>query len=170
MNNREPSESLHPAARVSYAQNMEDILLDRFFMDQRGTFMDIGANHPIYDNNTYFFYLRGWRGVNLEPIPRLHNLFLQHRPEDLNVAVAASDKEMTLPFYEIPACAGLSTLSSDVANDHRRRGFQVVECQVSARTIGSLVKEHSISAPDIRETSKPFDWPSASKMIHVARA
>ena len=47
--------------RISYAQHMEDILIDRVFHDLRrtGTFMDIGANHPYIDNNSYFFYLRG---------------------------------------------------------------------------------------------------------------
>src|SRR5262245_11749665 len=80
--------------RISYAQNQEDILLDRLFKDQpRGTFVDVGANHPVLDNNTYFFYVRGWRGYNLEPIRRLHALFLEQRPEDTNLAVAASDAE-----------------------------------------------------------------------------
>ena len=32
--------------------------------------MDVGASRPCRDNLTYFFYRRGWRGVNLEPVPR----------------------------------------------------------------------------------------------------
>src|SRR5437867_592608 len=130
MNNREFVDGRPPGTRVSYAQNMEDILLDRVFMDRRGSYVDVGANHPVHDNNTYFFYLRGWRGVNIEPIPRLHELFVQHRPEDLNLAVAASDKDQSVLFYELPAYNGLSTLSCEVANDHRRRGLEVIEYQV----------------------------------------
>src|SRR5262249_38367728 len=149
MNSPDPASGPLPAPRISYAQNMEDILLDRFFMDQRGTYMDVGANHPVNDNNTYFFYQRGWRGVNLEPIPRLHELFVQPRPQDLNLPVAASDKDAPMRFYEVPAHDGLSTLCSDIANDHRRRGFEVIEYEVPARTIASLVKEHGISPPDL---------------------
>src|SRR3982751_598415 len=86
--------------RISYAQNMEDILLDRLFRGRPGTFMDIGGNHPIVDNNTYFFYVRGWRGVNVEPTRRGHALFLEHRPEDRNLAVAVSDTEGASAFFE----------------------------------------------------------------------
>ena len=30
--------------------------MNRVFMDQRGSYVDVGANHPVHDNNTYFFY------------------------------------------------------------------------------------------------------------------
>jgi hypothetical protein len=70
-----PVERFGPVSRISYAQNMEDILLDRVFRGRPGTFMDIGGNHPFIDNNTYFFYVRGWRGVSLEPTQRGHALF-----------------------------------------------------------------------------------------------
>src|SRR4051794_30113943 len=97
---RNPVERPTSPARISYAQNGEDILLDRLFGGRPGTFLDIGANHPFIDNNTYFFYLRGWRGVNVEPTPRGHALFAEHRPEDRNLAVAVSDGEGELPFFE----------------------------------------------------------------------
>jgi FkbM family methyltransferase len=148
----EPVQTNVATHRISYAQNMEDILLDRLFGGQAGTFMDIGANHPFIDSNTYFFYLRGWRGVNLEPTRRGHELFLKYRPDDLNLNVAASDVEGELPFYEIAneqGLTGLSTLSSDVAEHHRTEGFQVFEDRVPVRTIAALVEEHGIAAPDL---------------------
>src|SRR5436305_14357375 len=107
MEPRQPVERPRPASRVSYAQNAEDMLLDALFRGRPGTFVDIGANHPFTDNNTYFFYVRGWRGVNVEPAPPGHALFLEHRPDDLNLAVAVSDAEGTLPFYEIANADGL---------------------------------------------------------------
>jgi FkbM family methyltransferase len=149
MDKEQDPDSPAPVTRVSYAQNMEDILLDRLFKDQKGTFMDVGANHPILDNNTYFFYLRGWQGINLEPIRRLHDLFLEHRPEDTTLAVAASDTEGTLPFYEVKNYDGLSTLSPAIAKSYRQRGFKVIEHQLPVRTIASLVKEYRISPPDL---------------------
>jgi FkbM family methyltransferase len=138
-------------ARVSYAQNMEDILLDRVFRGRAGTYMDIGANHPFLESNTYFFYLRGWRGVNVEPIPAQHALFVEHRPEDLNLAVAASDADGELAFFEIADEGGLtghSTFSAEVAERHRALGFAVTEYSVPVRTLASLVDEHAIEPPD----------------------
>src|SRR5690349_20186978 len=101
MNPTEPVERPRPDSRVSYAQNAKDILLDRLFRGRPGTFMDVGANHPFIDNITYFFYLRGWRGINVEPAARGHALFEEFRPEDRNLAVAVSDAGGELPFYEI---------------------------------------------------------------------
>ena len=40
----EPPDAL---PRISFAQNQEDILLDRLFHGQVGTYLDIGANHPV---------------------------------------------------------------------------------------------------------------------------
>jgi FkbM family methyltransferase len=137
--------------RVSYAQNMEDILLDRVFRGRTGTYMDVGANHPFLDSNTYFFYLRGWRGVNVEPIPAQHALFAEHRPEDLNLNVAASDADGERTFFEIAdeiGQTGHSTFSAEVAGRHRGPHFTVAEYPVPVRTVAALVAEHGIEPPD----------------------
>jgi FkbM family methyltransferase len=131
---------------------MEDILLDRLFGGERGTFIDIGANHPFQDSNTYFFYLRGWRGVNIEPARDAHALFLKYRPEDLNLNVAVSDHEGELPFFEIKegeALTGLSTLDAEVAEHHRTHGFNVTEHRVPVRTLAALIDEHRLEPPDL---------------------
>jgi FkbM family methyltransferase len=135
--------------RISYAQNGEDILLDRLFGDRPGSFMDVGAHHPIMDNNTFFFYERGWRGVNIEPMPDFHQLLREQRPGDLNLAVAVSDSAGTLPFYTVPQCSGLSTLSSAIAAEYRKRGWRVVESQMVVRSLGDLIRHHGIQPPDI---------------------
>jgi FkbM family methyltransferase len=134
--------------RVSYAQNGEDILLDRLFGPRTGTYVDIGAHHPVYDSNTCFFYERGWHGVNIEPLPGLHRFFLELRPLDLNLAVAVSDADGELPFYEVPDCSGLSTLSAEIAARHRAAGCRVAEGRVAVRTLARLIREYDIAPPD----------------------
>jgi|SRR5579864_1228169 len=141
-------EALH---RISYAQNMEDILLDRLFPEAAGTFVDVGANHPFQDSNTYYFYLRGWRGVNIEPSPQGHALFMKDRPEDLNLSVAVSDVAGEAPFFEISGNAGLtglSTLSAAVAEGHRANGYEVVEHRVPVCTVAVLIEQYGIAPPD----------------------
>ncbi|HEV3165811.1 MAG TPA: FkbM family methyltransferase [Isosphaeraceae bacterium] len=125
--------------------------MDRLFGGQAGTFVDVGANHPFLDSNTYFFYLRGWRGVNVEPSARGVELFQKYRPHDLNLIVAVSDVEGEQPFYEIDGeegLTGLSTLATDVAEEHSAQGFHVVESRVRVRTLASLIAEHSLAPPD----------------------
>src|SRR5262249_3245062 len=108
--------SVRPVPRVSYAQNMEDILLDRLFGDHVGSFVDVGANNPFIDSNTHFFHLRGWSGTNIEPTRQGFEQFVEHRPDDLNLPVAVSDTEGTLRFFEVwdaEGHNGLSTLSRE---------------------------------------------------------
>jgi FkbM family methyltransferase len=145
--------SFHPERtipRVSYAQNREDILLDRLFGDHVGRYMDVGSCHPLVDSNTRFFYERGWRGVNLEPSLSAFQAFVDERPEDLNLNLAASDFDGALTFYEVgeQGASGISTLSTEIAQGYRQRGIAVVERQVPVRTIRSLIDTHGIEPPD----------------------
>jgi len=149
---KEPVQIPGALERISYAQNMEDILLDRLFPGEIGTYVDVGANHPFHDSNTYFFYLRGWRGVTIEPAAEGHALFLKYRPEDLNLNLAVSDTEGELPFFEISTSGdltGLSTLEAEVAESHRAKGFEVRAHRVPVRTLAALIQEHEIPAPDV---------------------
>jgi FkbM family methyltransferase len=136
---------------VSYAQNHEDILIDRIFPGEIGTFVDVGACHPVLHSNTRFFYERGWRGVNLEPSRAAFQRFVDERPEDLNLNLAASDFEGELTFYEVDDhyINGTSTLSAELVPGYLRRGFEVAERRVEVRTLRSLIAAHGIEPPDL---------------------
>lgn len=42
----------------------------RLFNDSSsGIYVDIGAHHPFRFSNTYVFYKRGWRGINVDAMP-----------------------------------------------------------------------------------------------------
>ncbi len=57
--------------QLSYAQEGEDLVLARLFGNQveSGFFVDIGAHHPVRYSNTYYFYRRGWTGLNVDALP-----------------------------------------------------------------------------------------------------
>src|SRR6476646_3104719 len=66
---------------LSYTQNMEDTHLWLAFGGKRtGTYLDIGAGHPIADNVSFFFYERGWQGIAVEPQQKLVDLYARLRP------------------------------------------------------------------------------------------
>jgi len=53
---------------LSYSQNLEDYHLSLAFAGQStGTYIDVGAGHPIADNVSFWFYERGWHGIVVEP-------------------------------------------------------------------------------------------------------
>ena len=56
---------------ISYAQNFEDVVLDRVFHQvERGRYIDVGGYDPVIDSVTKHFYDKGWSGVNIEPVAR----------------------------------------------------------------------------------------------------
>jgi len=75
---------------VSYAQNQEDVVLARALRpdEREGFWVDVGAGDPVLDSVTAAFAERGWRGVNVEPLPREHERLCAARPADTNLRVA----------------------------------------------------------------------------------
>lgn len=98
------------APNLSYAQRYEDVHLLRCFPDQTaGFYIDIGAGHPVYDNVSFAFYLRGWSGITVEPNSWLMQLSEAVRPRDRRIQslVGAAPGEAT--YYLVEDFHGLST-------------------------------------------------------------
>src|SRR3954462_5863373 len=98
------------APTISYAQRYEDLHLLRIFGEQAdGFYIDIGAGHPVFDNVSFAFYLRGWSGITVEPNPDLARLNRAVRPRDRchQVLIGAAAGETT--FYRVHDFHGLST-------------------------------------------------------------
>src|SRR5438552_17947489 len=72
--------------RNSYSQGGEDLVMDNFFNGKRkGFYVDVGANDPTRFNNTKRFYKKGWRGINIEPDPKLFEKIKSDRSRDTNL-------------------------------------------------------------------------------------
>ena len=84
-----------------YSQSGQDALAD-FLLKRNGlvpkigpyvgSYIDVGACHPVDFNNTFYFYDKGWRGVCVEPNPDLIPTFSQHRQEDIFLSCAIGDR------------------------------------------------------------------------------
>lgn len=84
----------------SYSQEGEDMILRRIFEGQElGFYVDVGAHHPRRFSNTYFFYRRGWSGINIEPNPDARRSFQSARSRDTNLQTGVSDHAEKLIYY-----------------------------------------------------------------------
>ncbi len=109
-------------ALKSYSQEGEDMILRRLFEKQKkGFYVDVGAHHPFRFSNTYFFYKKGWRGINIDATPGCMRLFNKFRPRDLNLEYAISDSKRVLPYY-IFEVAALNTFSKELADNRIEDG------------------------------------------------
>lgn len=84
----------------SYSQEGEDLILNRLLgYKKSGFYIDIGAHHPYRFSNTYLFYRKGWRGINIDAMPGSMQLFKELRSEDINVEVGIGKERATSTFY-----------------------------------------------------------------------
>jgi FkbM family methyltransferase len=84
----------------SFSQTGEDMILRHLISDKRnglpagrqGFYVDVGAFHPKVFSNTYYFYKKGWKGINIEPNREMWKLFGSSRKRDVNLNMGVSDK------------------------------------------------------------------------------
>lgn len=76
---------------TSYALQGEDLILrEMLHSAQKGFYVDVGAHHPFRFSNTYYFYKRGWSGINIDAMPNSMALFKRFRPRDINIECGVS--------------------------------------------------------------------------------
>jgi FkbM family methyltransferase len=153
---------------VSYAQNCEDVLLQRLFAEvPDGFYIDVGAGHPVRDSVTKHFYERGWHGINIEPAADSYQALCADRPRDINLNLGLSNREATLTFYEAPARPGWSTFSPELGPGYRRDGLVEAERQVAVTTLAQVCARYADRAIDFlkidvegyeREVLEGADW------------
>lgn len=128
---------------VSYAQNLEDVILWRALKDvTEGFYIDVGAWDPREDSVTLAFYERGWRGINVEPDPAKHAALERERPGDINLRVALAEAAGTRPFYVFPG-TGWSTLDPAIARRHKDAGHSYEEQFVQLSRLADICELHA---------------------------
>ncbi|MBR2648190.1 MAG: FkbM family methyltransferase [Sediminibacterium sp.] len=100
----------------SYSQEGEDIILDRVLGHiKRGFYVDIGAHHPKRLSNTYKFYKKGWKGINIDAMPGSMRKFNLVRRRDLNLECAITNDTNSIEYYVFNEPA-LNTFSKENAD------------------------------------------------------
>lgn len=127
---------------ISYAQNFEDVILERIFKDKEsGFYVDIGACHPVYDSVTYHFYLKGWSGINVEPQPGLFSELEAIRERDTNLQICVGAREGRETLY-ITRDVGTSTLRQSIAENYRRDLNIKEELTVDVVSLDQIWSQH----------------------------
>lgn len=133
-------------SRVSYSQCGEDMICDFLFSwlgVSQISYLDIGAHHPKWLSNTYYFYERGCNGVLVEPDEDLCVRLRQERPRDtiLNIAVSAAG-EGQIDMY-VMSSRTLNTLDRAQAEELVSGGRERIEAirSVCLSGINVVLKE-----------------------------
>lgn len=126
----------------SFSQEGEDLILRRLFEDQsHGFYVDIGAHHPKLFSNTYFFYQRGWRGINIDAAPGSMKPFNVFRPRDINIESAISSRTDPIYFsiFNEPALNSFNASNFQGSNTEYKESKKV---KLKPRTLKSILDEY----------------------------
>jgi FkbM family methyltransferase len=117
----------NPHQVVAYSQEGEDLILNRVFGAQKtGFYVDVGAHHPQRFSNTYLFYQRGWRGINIDAMPGCMEPFKKIRPRDINLEMAILKEKGSLTYFQFNEPA-LNTFSRELSNRRDgRNGYKII--------------------------------------------
>lgn len=133
----------------SYSYHSEDLLIDAILGNRKwGRYIDIGANDPIFRNNTKRFSLKGWTGINVEPCPDKFAAICKDRPGDINLNIVMSDKNSKVPFFILDWDMA-STLDKGVADAHCKEfntGIREVRF-IQTMRFDTLMEMYSDNAP-----------------------
>lgn len=111
----------------SFSQCGEDLIVDFLFTCNgisHGSYLDIGAHHPTYYNNTFYFYRNGWTGVNIDPLRDNIELFNKQRRKDINLCAGIGDVTECRTFYRMMPRT-LSTFDELTARRYSALGHRI---------------------------------------------
>lgn len=135
---------------LCYGQDGEDLILSRLFDGKRnGFYVDVGAHHPIRFSNTYLFYKRGWRGINIDAMPGSMKLFNKIRPRDINVEAGVDEASGMLKYYLFnePALNTFDKAEAEIKNAPPYRMVDAIE--ISVNRLDFLLDEYLPAGVDI---------------------
>lgn len=135
---------------LCYGQDGEDLILNRLLDGQaNGFYVDVGAHHPVRFSNTYLFYKRGWRGINIDAMPGSMKKFDKVRPRDINIerGVAGEVGRLTYHRFNEPA---LNTFdSAEAAHKNKPPYYLIDTVEVAVERLDELLARHLPSGQQI---------------------
>ena len=135
------------APRTTHANHQEDLEVLKFFCNQPGVFVEAGANHPVEGSQTYLLEQHGWRGVLIEPNPKLASLCREQRPDSRVFECAVVQPGgpdqvlMAIPADQTDAQASITAAEQNITNAQA-----TFVCP--ARTLDSILNEAGINRID----------------------
>ena len=119
------------------------ILHSLFQFRSHGFYVDIGAHHPVRHSNTYSFYQRGWRGINIDAMPGSMEAFARVRPGDVNLELGVAQTRARLTYYRFkePAVNAFCLTEDRIAELTASFGF-LETLEIEAVPLAEILREH----------------------------
>jgi FkbM family methyltransferase len=136
-------------SKTSFSQDAEDVYIDRFFRKKNsGSYLDVGAYHPLKFSNTYRYYKKGWNGIVIDANPDVKQIFEKIRPRDIFIQSGISDKVGEMIFFKFEEGA-YNTFDSEKAKMLIKSGKRLKdEVTIKVNRLDSILEALQIRSID----------------------
>lgn len=129
------------------------------YLPERGFFIEVGANDGFSQSNTYYLEVfKGWRGVLIEPIPKLYKQCarIRRKSKVFNCALVSfdySEPTVRMNFGHLMShiSGAFGNKEAEVKHLERARSYYHIdsyELDVPARTLTSILDELNVKKID----------------------
>ena len=123
--------------KTSFSLTGIDLIIDYIFKKKNGFYIDVGCNHPVYNNNTFLLHKKGWDGINIDIDSKSIELFNIFRKNDLNLNIAASSKKTVLEYLNFHEKSPINKIKTDHLNQDQSE--QEIK-QINSDTLNSILE------------------------------
>ncbi|MFC2096244.1 FkbM family methyltransferase [Bacteroidota bacterium] len=132
--------------KISYSQAGEDLILNCIFSSvKKGFYIDVGANHPTKSSNTYFFYKKGWTGINIDALPDAIKMFQKKRKKDINIEAGVSDLESILNFYSFKE-SSYNTFNEELVDEIKKVSPLIDVRKIAVKPLSLILNKLNIKS------------------------
>ena len=105
--------------------------------------MDVGAYDPQRFSNTYYFYLKGWKGINIDAMPDSMKRFNALRSRDINLEISIYNEPNILTYYQFDESA-LNTFSLSLSEQRESKtNYKIVsQTQLPTQTLAKVLDDY----------------------------
>lgn len=136
-------EIIYKRYKISFSKSGEDLLLSKILQRfKSGTYVDIGCWDPIKASNTYYFYLRGYTGICIDPNPKLIEGFSKFRNTDKLITCGVGGAYSELDYYMFKHDSSMNTFDPKFIEENKLQNSVEKVVKIPLRPLGEILKEH----------------------------
>ena len=125
--------------KIAYSQLGEDKVINKYFKNFIGTYVDIGCYHPIKYSNTALLYKKGWSGINIDFNQTSIDLFNFSRLRDKNVLACLSNKEEWVNLYLDNRFSALNSANNKNIKKFKIKKFKKI--RVKTKVFSNIINQ-----------------------------
>jgi FkbM family methyltransferase len=155
-----------------FSEREEEWFIRDYFQDRRGgVFVDVGANHYMNANKTYYLESKlGWSGIAIEPQREFASGYAEHRPKTKFFPFFVSDvSNATAKLYMVHRSSLVASSNEAFVTQYTPTGKIDEVRDVPTITLTDLLNSEGIQQIDFMNMDIELHEPHALKGFEISR-